>query len=773
MLIDWRIPLAIISSLTLGLCRLSAQTYTNQIIYTDSLQNGWADWSWATDNLANTSPVHSGSHSIRVSCSNYTALYLHHDAFDSTPYTNLSFWLNGGSSGGQVLTVEATLNGVNQSAYALPALAANTWKQFQVSLSALGVAGQPDMDGIWIFNDNNFTIPVFYVDDITLIGGPPPPPPPPNPTNSIAVDAAANRHPISGMIYGTAFATSNQLMDLNFTMNRSGGNEETTYNWQINAHGKGADYYFESYPDASATPGESADSVVADSRAAGAQALITIPFIGWGPKLGPNRAILPSYAVSKYGPQTSVDPYFTNAGNGISVTNNTPITWNDPNDANIPVDVNFQQGYVQHLITNWGLSTNGGVRYYCMDNEHSIWQSTHQDIHPVGAAMQEIRGKIIQYAGMIKSNDPSALVLGPEEWGWDGYFYSGYDQQWAGATGNYNTADYPDRTTNGGWDYCPWLLNQIHQHDTNANQRLLDYFSLHFYPQGAEYSDDVTSATELLRNRSTRQLWDTNYVSESWINAVVELIPRMKNWVSTNYPGTKIAITEYNWGAEGFISGATTQADILGIFGRESLDLATRWTIPDAGTPTYLAMKIYRNYDGNNSTFGDTSVSATVPNPDNVAVFAAQRSADSALTIMAVAKYLTGATPVTISLANFAGGGTAQVWQFSSTNTAAINRMNDLPYTANVLRTTLPSQSVTLFVIPPIPALTLQAGAPRTDGKFAFSVTGQIGQAFTLQSSTNLSTWTAVSTNTLSATQLPFLLPAVARQQFYRALAAP
>ncbi len=33
----------------------------------------------------------------------------------------------------------------------------------------------------------------------------------------------------------------------------------------------------------------------------------------------------------------------------------------------------------------------------------------------------------------------------------------------------------------------------------------------------------------------------------------------------------------------------------------------------DASTPTYKAMKMYRNYDGNKSTFGDTSVAAPRP----------------------------------------------------------------------------------------------------------------------------------------------------------------
>jgi len=53
----------------------------------------------------------------------------------------------------------------------------------------------------------------------------------------------------------------------------------------------------------------------------------------------------------------------------------------------------------------------------------------------------------------------------------------------------------------------------------------------------------------------------------------VELIPRLKRWVAQCYPGLKIGITEYNWGGEDDISGALALADILGVFGREGLDL--------------------------------------------------------------------------------------------------------------------------------------------------------------------------------------------------------
>ena len=65
-------------------------------------------------------------------------------------------------------------------------------------------------------------------------------------------------------------------------------------------------------------------------------------------------------------------------------------------------------------------------------------------------------------------------------------------------------------------------------------------------------------------------------------------------------------------------------------------------------------MKMYRNYDGNRSTFGDTSVAADGCRiPTTLSAFAAQRSTDSALTVMVINKALSSATPPTVNLANF------------------------------------------------------------------------------------------------------------------------
>ena len=572
--------------------------------------------------------MHSGSDSIAVTITGaYGALYLQNPtSFNSSPYTNLTFWINGGTSGGQLLKLQALTNMTAlPNSVSVGPLAAATWQQVTIPLSALGVANQRNMGGIWLQDLTGGAQPTFYVDDIVLVTNSSPPPTvtltspangstynspasiplaanvlsngqtiskvqfyngatllnedptPPysftwtnvslgtyslfaraiygsggsvdsaavsvtvigNVVVSIAVDAQLNRHPISPLIYGVAFASSTELADGNLPLNRSGGNEETTYNWQANTHGKGADWYFESYPDSSSIPGATADGFVSDSLNGGAQPMITVPIIGWAPKPGPGRSILWSYSVAKYGPQTGTDPYRPDAGNGFSSTNgNAPITWNNPLDANFPTNTAFEQTYVQHLLQTWGSSTNGGVPFYIMDNEHSIWHSTHQDVHPVGATMQEIWTKMLNTAGMVKSNDPNALVAGPEEWGWNGYFYSGYDQQWSGQHGDYNPAHYPDRGTNGGWDYMPWLLNQFHQHDLNSGRRLLDYFTLHCYPQeGNVGTSAYDTTTALLRNQTTRVFWDTNYVDPSWINSVIMLIPRMKSWVATYYPG--------------------------------------------------------------------------------------------------------------------------------------------------------------------------------------------------------------------------------------------
>ena len=349
---------------------------------------------------------------------------------------------------------------------------------------------------------------------------------------TINVDARARRHPINPNVYGVAHATTAQLADLNSPLNRNGGNNTTRYNWQLNADNRGNDWYYESIGDSSAVAGERGDTFIANARAANAKAMLTIPMIDWVARLGPNRSKLASFSIAKYGSQTGNDwQWFADAGNGV-LANGQNLSGNDPNDANVPSTSLGQQGWVQHLVSQWGTNANGGLRYYILDNEPSIWHGTHRDVHPTGATMDEIRNKTLDFAAKIKAIDPSALVAGPEEWGWSGYFFSGYDQQYGSANG---WGFLPDRSNHGGADYLPWLLDQLRQNNATTGARLMNIFTVHIYPQGGEFSDDVSNAMQLRRNRSTRSLWDPTYVDESWINDRVQLVPRLKSWVNTYY----------------------------------------------------------------------------------------------------------------------------------------------------------------------------------------------------------------------------------------------
>jgi Glycoside hydrolase family 44 len=252
-----------------------------------------------------------------------------------------------------------------------------------------------------------------------------------NPPNSVSVDANANRHPISPNIYGINYGDSHDILTLNVPLNRWGGNSTTRYHWQIDAHSAASDWFFETYPDGSGTPGASADSYVATTRSAGngAEPLFTIPMIDFLANLGPNRSTLAGFSVKKYGPQSSTDPWNSDAGNGVSSATGKNITGNDPTDTGVANSTIIQQAWVQHFVNTFGqASSPTGIKYYILDNEPSLWNSTHRDVHPNPSTYDEMYNKIVAYVTAIRAADPNAKIAGFEEWSWWAMYFSGLDQ---------------------------------------------------------------------------------------------------------------------------------------------------------------------------------------------------------------------------------------------------------------------------------------------------------------------------------------------------------
>jgi hypothetical protein len=179
----------------------------------------------------------------------------------------------------------------------------------------------------------------------------------------------------------------------------------------------------------------------------------------------------------------------------------------------------------------------------------------------------------------------------------------------------------------------------------------------------------------------------------------VKLIPRMRAWVAQNLPGTKLAITEYNWGGTESLNGALAQADVLGIFGREGVGLATMWDPPAATQPAAFAFRIYRNYDGNGKRFGDASVKALSEDQGKLSIYAATRSSDGTLTVVVINKTNTTLRS-TVSLRGVTPSGPAAVFTYSGGDLHSIVHGPDQNVTASGFTRTFPADSITLLAIP-------------------------------------------------------------------------
>ncbi len=168
-----------------------------QTIYAGSLQNGWQYWGWGNDSLTNPAPALSAT-SIKAQAGPWQGVYLHHAPFRTSPAATVSFWINGGATGGQALAVKALRSGVPQAAVPLLPLKAG-WQQVRITLPRLGVGAALDMDGLWVQNNTATTLAPFYLDKIVITGLPPVlPPAPPAPAGLTATPQWAASCPACG-----------------------------------------------------------------------------------------------------------------------------------------------------------------------------------------------------------------------------------------------------------------------------------------------------------------------------------------------------------------------------------------------------------------------------------------------------------------------------------------------------------------------------------------------------------------------------------------------
>lgn len=521
----------------------------------------------------------------------------------------------------------------------------------------------------------------------------------------VTVELTSTGKLISPLIYGLASTGDEALYrDLGTPLLRWGGNQTTRFNWEINATNAGSDWYFANVggDEPSATPGTAADDFVRQAQALGAASILTIPTIGWvakdgnsdtrstdvpergGPPLQPGSQAIPGYDPSANQQATSIKSY---AAKGAPFA--------DPPDTSD--NAVYQDEWVNHLVQTFGRADAGGMQFYALDNEPDLWSETHRDIHPAQMGYEDIMAMFEEYATAIKAVDPSAQILAPELWGVNSLFFSALDA----GDDNFDTPN--DRENHNNRPFLPWFLEEARARDLAFGQRRLDVVSIHNYPQNGAYPSGNDPETNALRLRSTQQLWNPDYTDESWISrtegAKLELIPRLRDWVGMFYPGTKIAITEWNYGEDTTINGGLTIVDVLGIYGREGLDMATYWTTPKPGTPGASAFKIYGNYDNCGRHFGDELLKTRSSDEQTLSAYGSRDSYSGDILIMTVNKLPNKAVEARFALPGI-DTKTVQVYQITD-DTGQIVRRADTQTADSSLTYTVPPYAATLFVIKP------------------------------------------------------------------------
>ncbi|KAJ3028106.1 hypothetical protein HDV00_010627 [Rhizophlyctis rosea] len=399
---------------------------------------------------------------------------------------------------------------------------------------------------------------------------------------------AKGTHKISPDIYDVNFPpTADYLHKSGVTLGRWGGNTMSTYNPSNDWINAAADWYFESRLSNEGGIKSWIDTIIA---AGGAKSVVTVPMLDWVSK----NVSCHSYSVAKYGAQQQVDPYNSDAGNGI-LTNGSRII-NDPSDCYEP----WTSAKANAWLKSWTSERKSKVQYWELDNEFDIADGTHVDVHPQRQSYDEELAKMTEYGLAVRDAGPTSCCF------WF-YYHSG--------------AGDADMAAHNNTSKLRYVLRGLSHASKTHKKRILTHLDLHFSDSG---TGEAAS-----RLRGTRSWWDPTYVSESWMGqasswppnednkGVIMWIPRMRKMIADEYPGLGLGTTE--WYGDDDLPGGLVIADTLGIFARENLDFATKWANVDDGKPGFAAFWLFRGGNPSASPFPDTYINIQIFYDPNLA----------------------------------------------------------------------------------------------------------------------------------------------------------
>lgn len=444
---------------------------------------------------------------------------------------------------------------------------------------------------------------------------------------------ATVRTPISPYVYGAnIIGTFKGIQDdSGIQFYRQGGNRFSAYNWETNYSHAGSDYHYQNdlwlcglYLTQCQNPGDVVKAFMDSAFRSTDALLLTVPMLDYVALKKSGGDVCRNRPDKKW--------ECTNRKHWNLLFRRNLAT--KPAKVKLSLKPDLSDGFVyQDEFINWVNNEKKGHKgkkiFYSLDNEPGLWAETHKRIRPYGkhcvrsATYPELMEKSLKYAKMIKKMAGNTLIFGPAHYGFNS-LTTLQNVKWCHG----HKEDFADF----------YLKSLARAKLQNGSRHLVDVWDLHWYPEirshgksGNRITGGATDAkTVVARVQAPRSLWQKDFQERTWITndalgQPLRLIPRLQNKVAELNPGMKLAITEYNYGGEHHISGGIAQAEVLGVYGREGLFAAAFWSMGDEKLGSAFikgAFKLYGNYDGRGSKYGNQALSAATNGISRSTVFA-------------------------------------------------------------------------------------------------------------------------------------------------------
>ncbi len=438
-------------------------------------------------------------------------------------------------------------------------------------------------------------------------------------TMDVSVKMNGTKKEISPYIYGVNAFDSSSLKNVKVNNVRQGGNRYTGYNWETNWSNAGEDWH------------HSSDTNIGDITDGAGAAVRKLSDMSKKNNVPYKLATLQMagyVSADKDGTVKAEEKAPSKRWNKVEFKKDGELSLTPDLDDGVV----YMDEYVNYIVkTLGGAKSETGIQGYSLDNEPVLWNDTHPLIHPEEVSNSELVSKSIELAKVVKDIDPDAEIFGPAFWGILPCAQAGEGEK-------YQDPDW-QKVKNDYTCYLGYYLDQMAKAEKENGKRLLDVIDIHYYAQDC--------ATDASRLQAARSLYDPSYVENSWLQPYwgkyFPVLPWLKETVDKYYPGTKIAISEYNVADIGNEKdtgkrsvSAIAEAEVLGSFAANDVYFATYWgTLPEA---PYVesAINLYTNYDGEGAAFGDTLVEASTTDLSKSAAFAAINGDDTSNVTMVI-----------------------------------------------------------------------------------------------------------------------------------------